>query len=47
MEGIFGQRPDDVWQDREIRFDVSAAEQQCRRGENLLDLLVGDPKAQQ
>lgn len=40
-ETLFGRRPDpEIWQDREIRFDVGAADLQCRKGEEVLDYLV-------
>jgi hypothetical protein len=42
-EALLGRRPGDelyLWQDREIRFDVTAADLELRRGEILLDYLV-------
>jgi hypothetical protein len=39
-EALFGKKPDEVWQDREVRFDVAAAQLQCRRGEEVLDTFV-------
>lgn len=43
MEALFGSSPKGqlvVWQDREIRFDVGAAELACRTGEVVVDRLV-------
>jgi hypothetical protein len=40
-ESLFGRRAEpEVWQDREVRFDLGPAELQCRRGEEVLDYLV-------
>ncbi|KIY91461.1 Bardet-Biedl syndrome 5 protein [Monoraphidium neglectum] len=39
-ESLFGRRAEpEVWQDREVRFDLGPAELQCRRGEEVLDYL--------
>lgn len=38
---LFGKKSaDDLWQDREVRFDAAAATLQCRRGEDILDTFV-------
>jgi hypothetical protein len=39
-EALFGKKANEVWQDREVRFDVAAAQLQCRRGEEVLDTFV-------
>lgn len=42
-ETLFGRKPDghgEIWQDREIRFDVARGELACRRGEEVLDYMV-------
>jgi hypothetical protein len=39
-ESLFGKKADEVWQDREVRFDVAGAQLQCRRGEEVLDTFV-------
>uniref|UniRef100_A0A383W0W7 BBSome complex member BBS5 PH domain-containing protein n=1 Tax=Tetradesmus obliquus TaxID=3088 RepID=A0A383W0W7_TETOB len=36
-EALFGKKADEVWQDREVRFDVAPAQLQCRRGEEVLE----------
>eukprot|EP00882_Tetradesmus_deserticola_P002849 GHRQ01003030.1.p1 GENE.GHRQ01003030.1~~GHRQ01003030.1.p1 ORF type:complete len:353 (+),score=131.66 GHRQ01003030.1:772-1830(+) len=36
-EALFCKKAEEVWQDREVRFDVAAAQLQCRRGEEVLD----------
>jgi hypothetical protein len=42
-ETLFGRPPPpEVWQDREVRFDLAPAELACRRGEEVLDFLVGE-----
>ncbi|KAI8470367.1 MAG: Bardet-Biedl syndrome 5 protein [Monoraphidium minutum] len=40
-ETLFGRRgPDpEVWQDREVRFDLAPADLACRRGEDVLDYM--------
>lgn len=32
-----------VWQDREVRFDSTAAALECRPGETVVDTLVSQP----
>lgn len=39
-EALFGKKADEVWQDREVRFDVAPAQLQCRRGEEVLETFV-------
>lgn len=40
-EALFGRKAaEDVWQDREVRFDAPAAQLQCRRGEEVLETFV-------
>lgn len=40
MASLFGRVPEEVWQDREIRFDAPPAQLQPRRGEEVLETLV-------
>lgn len=37
---LFGRKVEDVWQDREIRFDAAATSLRCRKGENILETFV-------
>lgn len=43
LAGLFGRQANEdtfIWQDREIRFDLSFRELECRKGEVLIDTQV-------
>lgn len=38
---LFGKKSaEELWQDREIRFDTAVSALQCRRGEEILETFV-------
>jgi hypothetical protein len=50
-EALFGRRPapeaPDIWQDRDVRFDLGAADLAPRRGETVLDCMVSTRRGSQ